>query len=73
MHTANSKSHPPEISQPDIHPSATSKGSYPPATHRQRQKTKSVNSKRGYTQRQGPHLFCSLLHPQVPGPLPGIL
>lgn len=30
MHTATSKSHPPKISQPDIHPSAVSKGSYPP-------------------------------------------
>ena len=44
-----------------------------PVTHRERRKDKSVNSIRPYTQRQEPHLSCSLLYPRVPGTVPGIL
>lgn len=73
IHHAHNRSHLRKFPQPAIHPSATPKGFPTPGTHRERQKTKCVNSIRPHTQRQEPHLSCSLLYPQVPGTVPGIL
>ena len=73
IHHAHNRSHLRKFPQPAIHPSATPEGFPTPVTHSERHKTKCVSSIRPHTQRQEPHVSCSLLYPQMPGTVPGIL